>query len=47
MKFIELTNHNLEETMNYDVSTVFYVVSYGVYANKKQEEMIKKMQKRH
>ena len=46
MSFIEVTNHNLEEAMNYDVATLFYIVSYQVMVNKKKEEMIKKMQKR-
>lgn len=46
MTFIEVTNHALEEAMNYDVATLFYVVSYQVMVNKKKEEMIKKMQKR-
>ena len=46
MTFIEVTNHTLEEAMNYDISTLFYIVSYQVMVNKKKEEMIKKMQKR-
>ena len=46
MTFIEVTNHTLEEAMNYDVATLFYIVSYKVQLNKKQEELIKKMQKR-
>ena len=45
MTFIEVTNHTLEEAMNYDVATLFYIVSYQVMVNKKKEEMIKKMQK--
>lgn len=32
--------------MNYDVSTLFYVVSYKVWMNKQQEKMIKQMQRR-
>lgn len=46
MTFIEATNHTFKEVMNYDVATLFYVVSYQVEVNKKKEEMIKKMQKR-
>lgn len=46
MTFIEVTNHTLEEAMNYDCATLFYIVSYQVAVNKKKEEMIKKMQKR-
>ena len=46
MTFIEATNHTLEEAMNYDVATLFYIVSYQVMVNKKKEEIIKKMQKR-
>lgn len=33
--------------MNYDVSTLFYVVSYKVWMNKQQEKMIKQMQRRN
>ena len=44
--FCEVTNHNFEEAMNYDVSTLFYIVSYKVWMNKQQEKMIKQMQKR-
>jgi hypothetical protein len=31
--------------MNYDISTVFYVVSYEVIKAKEQEKKIKQMQK--
>ena len=47
MAFIEVTNHTLEEAMNYDCATLFYIVSYQVMVNKKKEEKIKKMQKRN
>lgn len=47
MKFIEVTNHTFAEAMEYDVSTVFYIVSYQVIKQKEQEKMIKQMQKRH
>ena len=46
MAFCEVTNHTFEEALNYDVATLFYIVSYQVMVNKKKEEMIKKMQKR-
>ena len=46
MAFIEVTNHTLEEAMNYDVATLFYIVNYQVIVNKRKEELIKKMQKR-
>ena len=47
MTFIEVTNHTLEEAMNYDVATLFLIVSYQLMIIKKKEEMIKKMQKRN
>ena len=47
MMFCEVTNHTFEEAMGYDVSTLFYVVSYKVWENKRQEKMIKEMSKRH
>lgn len=46
MKFIEVTNHTFAEAMEYDVSTVFYIVSYQVVKQKEQEKMIKQLQKR-
>lgn len=32
--------------MNYDVSTLFYIVSYEVIKAKEQEKQIRKMQRR-
>lgn len=45
--FCEITNHTFEDAMQYDVSTLFYVVSYKVWMNKQQEKMVKQLQKRH
>lgn len=47
MKFVEVTNHTFEEALNYDISTLFYIVSYEVIKAKEQEKQIKKLQKRH
>ena len=47
MKFIEVTNHTFSEAMEYDVSTLFYIVSYEVIKAKEQEKQIKQLQKRH
>lgn len=33
--------------MNYDVSTLFYIVSYEVIKMKEQEKQIKQMQRRN
>lgn len=33
--------------MNYDVNTVFYIVSYEVVKMKEQEKQIKQMQRRN
>lgn len=47
MKFVEVTNHTFAEAMEYDVSTLFYIVSYEVIKAKEQEKQIKQLQKRH
>ena len=47
LKFCEVTNHNFEEALNYDVSTLFYIVSYEVVKIKEQEKQIKQMQRRN
>jgi len=47
MKFCEVTNHTLEQTMGYDVNLLFYVISYEVLKTKEQEKMIKQMQRRN
>lgn len=47
LKFCEVTNHNFEEAMNYDVSTLFYIVSYEVIKMREQEKQIKQMQRRN
>lgn len=33
--------------MNYDISTLFYIVSYEVLKAKEQEKQIKQMQRKH
>lgn len=33
--------------MNYDVSTLFYIVSYEVIKMKEQEKQIKQIQRKH
>lgn len=47
MKFVEVTNHTFEEALEYDISTLFYIVSYQVILSKEQEKQIKQLQKRH
>ena len=42
-----MTNHTLEEAMNYDVSTLFYIVSYEVIKAREQEKQIKQIQRRN
>ena len=43
LKFCEVTNHTLTETLEMDVNTVFYIVSYEILKIKKQEKEIKRM----
>lgn len=47
LKFCEVTNHTFEEAMGYDISTLFYIVSYEVMKAKEQEKQIKQIQNRH
>lgn len=47
MKFIEVTNETFTTVMDYDISTVFYVVSYEVIRMKEQEKQMKRLQKNH
>lgn len=47
LKFCEVTNHNFEEAMTYDVSTLFYIVSYEVMKAKEQEKQIKQIQRKN
>jgi hypothetical protein len=42
-----VTNHTFEEAMGYDVSTLFYIVSYEVVKIKEQEKQIKQLQRRN
>lgn len=46
MKAVEITNETFNSIMEYDISTVFYLVSYEVIKNKEQEKQIKQMQRR-
>lgn len=46
LKFCEVTNHNLEEAMDYDISLLFYIVSYEILKAKEQEKQIKRIQNR-
>lgn len=46
LKFCEVTHHTFNEAMEFDISTVFYIVSYEVMVLKKQEKEFKKMQRR-
>ena len=43
LKFIEVTNETFSSVMDYDISTVFYIVSYEVIKAKNQEKQIKKL----
>ena len=43
LKFCEVTNHNFEEALSYDISTLLYIVSYEVIKLKEQEKQIKKL----
>jgi hypothetical protein len=42
-----VTNETLTSVMEYDISTVFYIVSYEVLKAKEQEKQIKQMQRRN
>ena len=42
-----MTNHNFEEAMQYDVSTLFYIVTYRVLQLKEQEKRLKEAQRKH
>ena len=44
---MEVTNETLTSVMEYDISTVFYIVSYEVLKAKEQEKQIKQMQRRN
>lgn len=46
MKAVEITNETFNSIMEYDISTVFYLVSYEVIKNKEQEKQIKQLQRR-
>ena len=43
LKFCEVTNHTFEQAMDYDVSTLFYIVSYEVLKIREQEKQIRRM----
>ena len=44
LRFCEVTNETFTEAMNYDVNTLFYIVSYEILKQKEQEKQIKRMQ---
>lgn len=46
MKAVEITNETFTDILNYDISTVFYLVSYEVMKNKEQEKQIKRLQRK-
>lgn len=46
MLFCEISNHTLEQAMEYDVSTLFYFVSYEVQRRKKQADDMKRQNRR-
>ena len=44
LKFIEVTNETFTSVMEYDISTVFYVVTFEVLKAREQEKQIKRIQ---
>lgn len=46
LKFCEVTNHTFEQALEYDVTTLFYIVSYEVIKSREQEKQMKKLQAR-
>ena len=44
LKFCEVTNETFTAALEYEVTTLFYIVSYEVLKAREQEKQIKKMQ---
>lgn len=46
LKFCQVTNETFTSALEYDISTLFYIVSYEVLKSREQEKQIKQMQHR-
>ena len=47
LEFCNATNHTFEEAMTYDVSTLFYIVTYQVLRLREQEKRLKEASKKY